>query len=123
MLDTEDRSNDAGILDLITEIKYTLKYITIENISLNCNNISQYYKHDQNVPKWFQLIQISLIIKYFLIQVRSSNCCGATEDVLREGLMSTTTSLHGNDVSSLQHYNQPSPAVHPTEIHISTLRG
>ncbi len=39
--DTEDLSNDAENSALITEINYILKYIKIETVILNCNNISQ----------------------------------------------------------------------------------
>ncbi len=40
---TEDWSNDAENSALITGIHYILKYIQIQNGSLNCNNISLYY--------------------------------------------------------------------------------
>ncbi len=46
--DTEDWSNDAENSALITGINYILKYIQIEKVHLNCNNISQYY--------WFSCI-------------------------------------------------------------------
>ncbi len=39
--DTEDWSNDAENSALITGINYILKYIKIETVILNCNNISR----------------------------------------------------------------------------------
>ncbi len=39
----EDWSNNAENVALITGICYILKYIQIQTVILNCNNISQYY--------------------------------------------------------------------------------
>ncbi len=41
--DTEDWSNDAENAALYHRNKYILKYIQIENVILNYNNISQFY--------------------------------------------------------------------------------
>ncbi len=41
LCDTEDCDNNSALPSI--RINYVLKYIKIETVILNCNNISQYY--------------------------------------------------------------------------------